>query len=86
MNITIAGIGYVGLSNMIFFAKKNNVIAFDIDEIKIKQLQQHKIMIKNNLMKKEIQKSNFIATRDEKEAFSSVYKSIVCITIVDNFT
>ena len=71
MNITIAGIGYVGLSNMIFFAQKNNVIAFDIDEIKIKQLQQHKIMIKNDLMKKEIQKSNFIATRDEKEAFSN---------------
>lgn len=71
MNITIAGIGYVGLSNMIFFAQKNNVIAFDIDEIKIKQLQQHKIMIKNDLMKKEIQKSNFIATKDEKEAFSN---------------
>ena len=35
MNITVVGIGYVGLSNSILLAQNNNVYALDISEEKI---------------------------------------------------
>lgn len=40
MNITIAGTGYVGLSNAILLAQNNNVIAFDIDQHKMEMINQ----------------------------------------------
>ena len=39
MKITVIGCGYVGLSNAILLAQHNNVLAFDIDENKIKLLK-----------------------------------------------
>lgn len=41
MKITIAGIGYVGLSNAILLSYSNHVIAFDIDEKKINQINNN---------------------------------------------
>ena len=35
MKITIAGIGYVGLSNAILLSQKNEVIAFDVSSKKV---------------------------------------------------
>jgi UDPglucose 6-dehydrogenase len=38
MNITIAGTGYVGLSNAVLLSQDNTVIALDIDETKVEQI------------------------------------------------
>jgi UDPglucose 6-dehydrogenase len=35
LKLAIAGIGYVGLSNVMLLAQHNEVVAFDIDEAKI---------------------------------------------------
>ena len=34
-NIVVVGLGYVGISNAILLAQKNNVVAIDLDENKI---------------------------------------------------
>ena len=71
MNITIAGTGYVGLSNAILLAQNNNVIALDIDPSKIEKLN-NKISpiadtdIENFLANKNL---NFKATLDKELAY-----------------
>ena len=56
LNLAIIGLGYVGLPLALEFAKKRNVIAFDIKKKRIREL---KIGLDKNLevTKKEIQKT-----------------------------
>ncbi len=72
MNITIAGTGYVGLSNGILLAQQHKVTAYDIDVEKVALLQQKKLPLADALMNEYfISKSlDFTATTDPEEAFS----------------
>jgi len=71
MNITIAGTGYVGLSNAMLLAQKNNVIALDIVVERVELLNQKKspivdAEIEDFLDKKDL---NFVATLDKEKAY-----------------
>lgn len=73
MKIAIAGTGYVGLSNAVLFAQKNEVVAVDIIQEKV-QLINDKISpisddeIEFYLKNKDL---NLIATLDKKFAYSN---------------
>ena len=77
--IAIAGTGYVGLSNGVLLAQKNEVIALDIDENKIRQLN-NKISpiadteIEDYLAKKNL---NFKATLDKELAYNGAIFVII---------
>lgn len=40
MNITVVGLGYVGLSNAVLLAQHNNVRALEIDQAKVDKINQ----------------------------------------------
>lgn len=74
MKITIAGTGYVGLSNAVLLAQKNEVIAFDIIKNKVEMINSRKSPIidpeiEEFLATKEL---NLRATTDSYEAFNDV--------------
>lgn len=46
MNITVVGLGYVGLTNALYLAKDHQIFGYDIDVNKINELQQGQIYLK----------------------------------------
>jgi len=79
MKITVAGIGYVGLSSAVLFSQKHEVVAFDIDAQRVSQLN-NKISpiidteIEDYLANKEL---NLTATLSKEKAFEDVNYVII---------
>ncbi len=78
-NITIAGTGYVGLSNAVLLAQKYPVIALDIDENKVAKINQRQapiedVEIENFLARKEL---NLTATTDKQLAYTDANYVII---------
>ncbi len=73
-NITIVGLGYVGLSNGLLLAQHNNVIALDIEEERVEKLNRRISPIvadgeiQEYIVKPEL---NFVATLDKKKAYKN---------------
>ncbi|EJR58342.1 nucleotide sugar dehydrogenase [Bacillus toyonensis] len=79
MKITIAGTGYVGLSNAILLAQHNEVIALDIIQEKVDMINSRKSPIIDNeieefLATKEL---NLVATTDNYKAFKDAEYVII---------
>lgn len=79
MKIAIAGTGYVGLSNGILLAQHHQVVAFDINEQKVKLLNQKISPIKDQKIEEYLQNKmlNFNATVDMVEAYSDAHFVII---------
>ena len=73
MNITIAGTGYVGLSNAVLLAQHNTVIAYDIIEEKVTLINQGISPIMDPELEEYLstKKLNLTATTDEQVAFEN---------------
>ncbi len=71
MNITIVGMGYVGLSLGILLAQKNNVILLDISKIKVDLINSKRSPIKDKKLENLIESKELKlkATLNQKEAF-----------------
>jgi len=79
MKITVAGIGYVGLSSAVLFSQKHEVVAFDIDTQRVNQLN-NKISpiidpeIEDYLANKKL---NITASLNKEKAFEGADYAII---------
>ena len=71
MKISIAGIGYVGLSNAILLSQKNTVVAFDISPQRVEQLNNNISPVDDEGIEEYLsnKKLNLSATLDKNKAF-----------------
>ncbi|MBI9014050.1 MAG: nucleotide sugar dehydrogenase [Clostridiales bacterium] len=71
MNITVVGIGYVGLANAVLLSQKHQVTMIDIVKEKVNMINQRKSPIDDELIVDYLshRQLNLKATLDEKEAY-----------------
>ena len=72
LKITIAGTGYVGLSNAVLLAQHNQVVALDIDAAKVAMLNARHSPIEDAEIEDYLANKplNLIATLDKAQAYS----------------
>lgn len=73
MNIVVAGLGYVGLSNAVLLSQKHKVIGLDLDQERVRMVNDRQAPIadaelENFFANKNL---NLVATTNQKEAYSS---------------
>ncbi len=83
MKITIAGTGYVGLSNAVLLAQHNEVIALDIVQDKIDMINNNKSPIIDDEIEEylSIKKLNLVATTDNYIAYKDAEYVIISTPI-----
>lgn len=71
MKIAVVGLGYVGLSNAVLLSQHNEVVALDIDPVKVESLNNKNSPIEDKDITEflESRKLNCIATLDQDRAF-----------------
>lgn len=71
MRITVVGTGYVGLSNAVLLSQNNDVIALDISQEKVDQINRKQSPISDTLIQTYLDEKalNLRATTNKKEAY-----------------
>jgi len=72
MKVTVAGIGYVGLSLAVLLSLKNKVVAYDVIQSKVDMINKKKSPIEDQYIKEYLDNEvlNLVATIDKMIAFS----------------
>jgi UDPglucose 6-dehydrogenase len=85
MNITISGIGYVGLANAVLLARHNNVTAFDISREKVDLVNKRIAPFEDREISDFFanEKLTLVATCDKNEAYSGKADYIIIATPTD---
>lgn len=85
MNITVVGMGYVGLSNAILLSQNNNVIALDIDNKKVDSINNKKAPLVDDEIEKYLSEENLHleATTDKEYAYDTA--DLVLIATPTNY-
>lgn len=80
MNITIAGTGYVGISNAILLAQHHRVIALDVLQEKVDLINNRKSPISDTDIEKYLEEAtlDLIATTDQHLAYEAADYVVVC--------
>lgn len=81
MKITVAGIGYVGLSIAILLSQNNDVTVFDIVPEKVKLINQKKSPVKDKYIEKYLSEKEIMlsATTDESDAYSGADFVVIAV-------
>lgn len=78
MNITVVGSGYVGLSNALLFAPSHQVTCLDIDESRIKLINNKKSPIVDDYIEEHLKKKiHLLATLDKETAYEEAEYIII---------
>lgn len=85
MKIAITGVGYVGFANAVLLARHNEVVAYDIDAVKVDSINDRSdyINIKDIDQYIDIKKLKLSATVDKYEAYKSV--DIIMLSLPTNY-
>ena len=85
MNIVVIGAGYVGLSNAVLLAQKNQVKLIDIDVKKILLLNQNKSPIKDSLIQKYLSTKKLSLSFDSELCDDLRSTEVIIIATPTNF-
>lgn len=85
MNITVVGLGYVGLSNALLLARKNNVTALEIDETKINLINKRISPIKDTEIENYLQNLDIRLNLTNKKEEAYKNSEIVIIATPTNY-
>ncbi|AJC49342.1 nucleotide sugar dehydrogenase [Allofrancisella guangzhouensis] len=79
MNITIVGLGFVGLSNAVLLSQHNDVVAYDIDEIRLKKISEGLSPIEDKDIARYLREAELSlkVTSDKKVAYANANYVVV---------
>ena len=85
MKIAIVGIGYVGLANAIMLDQLHNVVLVDVDESKVKKINQRKSPISDSMIDDYLinVSKDFAATKNFEKAYK--LRELIIIATPTNY-
>ncbi|MCI5838972.1 MAG: nucleotide sugar dehydrogenase [Peptoniphilaceae bacterium] len=85
MKITVVGLGYVGLSNAILFSLKNEVVGIDLDDEKVKSINERKSPLRDEeiIYYLENKNLNLIAKKNVKDDYKD--SGLIVLSLPTNF-
>ena len=83
MKITVVGAGYVGLSNALLFSRQHDVTVLDIDQARVKNINQRISPISDSCIQNYLSESNLDATCDRELAYQ--HAKLIIIATPTNY-